>query len=174
MRLSILTFAAVSGLLLAPNAHAQYGNRSLGIGAEATTSINNAAQWALTLEGSLYIESGFDIFLRVPVMITNVSIGADTISGRGQVFGTGGSLGVRYFFLEERVRPYVGVQVSGLVLFTVPLVDYYLGPGATAGADFFLTNFLSIGVRGSYDMFVALNRPLRHNLGAALSVTTNF
>ena len=174
MRLSILTFTAVSGLALAPDAHAQYGNRSLGIGAEATTSINNDPQWALTLEGSLYIESGFDVYLRIPVMITNVATGADTRSGRGQVFGTGGTLGVRYFFLEEHIRPYVGLQLSGLVLLTVPLVDYYVGPGATAGIDFHVTDFLSIGVRANYDMFIALNRPLRHNLGAGLNVSTNF
>lgn len=174
MRLSILTFAAVSSLLLAPEARAQYASRSLGIGAQATTSINNSPQWAVTLEGSVYIDSGFDVYLLVPLMITESPTGAATASGRGQVFGSGGSLGVRYLFLEERIRPYVGLQISGLVLFTQPLVNYFFGPGATAGADFFVSDFLSVGIRGSYDMFVELNHPLRHNLGAGLNVTTNF
>lgn len=173
MRLSILTFAAVSGLL-ASDAHAQYANRSLGVGAQATTSINNGAQWAVTLEGSVYIDSGFDVFLRIPLMITDTPTGAATASGSGQVFGTGGSLGVRYLILEEQIRPYVGIQVSTLVLFTQPLVNYYFGPGATAGCDFFLTDFLSIGLRGSYDMFIDLNRPLRHNFGAGLNVAALF
>ena len=174
MRLSILTFIAVSGLMLASDANAQYANHSFGVGAQATTSINNAPLWAVTLEGSMYIESGFDVFLRVPLLITNTPTGAATLSGSGQVFGTGGSLGVRYLFLEEHIRPYVGIQLSGLVLFTQPLVDYYFGPGATVGTDFFVTDFLSIGVRGSYDMFIELNKPLRHNLGAGLAVTTVF
>ena len=174
MRLSILTFVAVSGLLLAPDAQAQYANRSLGIGAQATTSINNAAQWALTIEGSVYLDSGFELFLRIPVMITHSPVGAATPSGSGQVFGTGGSLGARYLFLQEQIRPWIGLQLSTLVLFTQPLVTYYFGPGATLGTDFFVTDFLSIGVRGTYDMFIDLNRPLRHNLGAGLNVTTVF
>jgi outer membrane protein len=170
MRLSILTSVAVAGLVLAPDAHAQYANRSFGVG----LSVNNAIEPALTLEGSVYIESGFDIYLRIPLTILSTPSGAATVSGSGQVYGTGASLGVRYLFLEERIRPYVGLQISTQVLFTQPLVDYYFGPGATVGCDFFVTDFLSLGVRGSYDMFVDLNRPLRHNFSGGISVTTIF
>ncbi len=172
MRLSILTIT--TALLLSNAAHAQYANRSLGIGAQATTSIKNNALFAVTLEASLYIESGFDVFLRVPLSITDTSTGAGTASGRGQIFATGGSLGIRYLFLEESIRPYVGIQFSGLVFLTQPKVDYYVGPGATVGLDFFVTDWLSIGARGTYDLFVMLNKSPRNNFGAGLNVATVF
>ncbi len=175
MRLSILTFLAVSCLLLTPTAaRAQFATRSVGIGGQATTSINNAAQWAITLEGSVYIESGFDVYLRIPVMLTETPVGASTQSGAGQVLGSGGNLGVRYLFLEEQIRPYVGLHLSALVLFTQPLVNGFAGLGATVGTDFFVTDFLAIGVRGTYDIFIDLNKPPRHNFGAGLNVTTFF
>jgi outer membrane protein len=174
MRLSILTFVAVSQLCFAPDATAQYANRSLGVGAQATTSIDHAPQWAVTLEGSAYIESGFDLFLRVPLLITNTPVGAATPSGGGQVFGTGGSLGIRFLFLEERIRPFVGIQLSGLVLFTQPVVDYSVGPGASVGTDFFVSQAVSIGLRASYDLLIELNKPLRHNFGAGLNVAAIF
>src|SRR4051812_28347235 len=131
MRLSVFTFAVVVCLVVAPDAQAQYANRSLGVGVQATASINNNALWGLTLDGSLYIENGFEVFLRVPILIADTATGAGTPSGRGQIFGTGGSLGVRYLFLEEHVRPYVGLQLSGLVLFTQPDPNVSFGPGAT-------------------------------------------
>ena len=176
MRFSILTFAAVFGLLLARDAQAQYSPRTFAVGARFSGFAGSSERWApaLTLDGSWYIDHGFDVFLQVPLMIIQTSAGAETPSGAGQLFGTGGHLGIRYLFLQERVRPYAGVQLSALVLITKPELHYFFGPGAMAGVDFYLTDFLSLGVRGSYDLFVELNRPLRHGLGATVSLGTTF
>ena len=54
---------------------------------------------------------------------------------------------VRYLFLQERIRPYLGIQLSSLVLITRPEVQYFFGPGAMGGVDFYFTDFLSLGVR---------------------------
>ncbi len=170
MRLSLLTFA----LLLTPIAHAQYANRSLGIGVQASSSIAHSPLLALTLDFSLYIENGFDLFIRFPFSMTHVPVGADTPSGAGDIFATGGSIGVRYFFLEETLRPWVGIQLSGLVLVTKPDVTWFVGPGASAGVDYFFTDSIAAGLRGSYDFFAMLNETPRHNLSAGLSVSVLF
>jgi len=141
---------------------------------QATTSIRNAPQWAITLEASRYIESGFEVYLRIPFMITRTPTGADTSSGSGDVFGIGGNLGVRYLFLEETIRPWVGVHLATTVLFTQPNATPSAGIGTTVGIDFFLNDFLSIGARGSYDLFYELNKDARHNFSAGLSLATIF
>jgi len=62
--------------------------------------------------------------------MTHVLVGADTPTGAGDIFATGGSLGVRYFFLEATLRPWAGIQLSGLVLVTKPEVTWFVGPGS--------------------------------------------
>ena len=93
MRFSILTFVAVSGLLFALPAQAQFGNRSLGVGATVNSSIASSQLYGLTLEGSYYIENGFDLYLHIPLMLVSTPFGADTPTGKGWVFGSGGHLG---------------------------------------------------------------------------------
>ena len=109
MRKTFGGWVAVLGLLVAGSAHAQFANRSLGGGLGFVKLLGGSSLGGstgvdfaipLTLEGSLYIDSGFDIYLRIPVMLTESPTGAATASGRGQVYGSGGSLGVRYLLLE--------------------------------------------------------------------------
>ena len=118
---------AVLGMLVAGEAQAQFANRSLGGGlgfvkllGGGSLGVDFAAP--LNLEGSLYIENGFDVFVQIPLMLVSVAQGAATPSGAGLVFGTGGHLGVRYLFSEETIRPYVGLELAGFVLLTASAI----------------------------------------------------
>lgn len=168
------------GVLLAGEAQAQFANRSLGggvgfvkfVGGSGKAGVDFAAP--LTLEGSLYIENGFDVYARVPLMLVSVAVGADTVSGRGLIFGTGGHLGVRYLFLEETIRPYVGLEIAGFVLITKPDVGVLVGPGLELGLDYFVADTVSIGARGYFDLFIQLNDPIHPAFGGTLNVAAYF
>lgn len=167
-----LIFAA---LFFPALAHAQYSNHGLGLGPHVTVVLGSrAVLWGVTLEFSNYLESGFELFGRVPLSIADVQLGADTASGAGKIFATGGSVGVRYLFLEGSVRPWVGLQLSAVVLITRPEVAWFLGTGTTLGLDWVLSESWSVGARAHYDVFLELNRPWRHQLGGSLVVLVLF
>ncbi len=187
MRKTLGGLAAVLGMLVAGEADAQFANRSLGGGlgfvkilstgcGSSTSCVQLDFAAPLTLEGSLYVENGFDVFLHVPVMIVKVSAGAaGTVTGEGFVFGTGGNLGVRYLFAEESIRPYLGIQLAGIVVLTTPEVGVLVGPGIIAGLDFFVTDTVSIGGRGFFNLFIqGLNVPVRPSFGGGIGVATYF
>jgi hypothetical protein len=124
--------------------------------------------WGVTLEASNYLENGFELFARVPLLIAEPTGGETT-----RVFTTGGSAGLRYLFVEGTVQPWVGLQLSGLVLISQP-VNWFLGAGATIGVDWVLSESWSIGARGIYDFFIVLTGPWRHQLGGSLMVSVLF
>jgi outer membrane protein len=170
---------AVVGLLFAGDAHAQFANRSLGgglgfiklFGGGGGTGVDFAVP--LSLEGTLYIENGFDVFAQIPLMV--VSTTTIQAGEKGHlVFGTGGHLGVRYLFLEETIRPYAGLELAGFVLITNPSPVVFIGPGAVAGIDFFVGDTVSIGVRTFFDLFIELNVSPRPAFGGVFSVATYF
>lgn len=163
----------IAGLLLSATAHAQFANRSLGLGLNTYKMFNGneGLTVPLTLEGSLYIDNGFDAYVHVPLMVLNSK--ADAVNPFW-VFAAGLHVGVRYLILQEQFRPYVGLQLSGLVLVKQPDVEIVAGPGAIAGVDWFVADLWSIGLRASYDLLIELNVPLRHNLGFGLNVATHF
>ena len=177
---SLWGVVAALAVLFAGEAQAQFANRSLGGGLGAMKFIGGAGKSGvdfaapLTLEGTLYIESGFDVYARIPLMIVSVVTGADTVSGRGLIFGTGGHLGVRYLFLEETIRPYVGLELAGFVLITKPEVGVLVGPGVCAGLDFFVADTVSIGARANFDLFLQLNDNPHPAFGGVLNVAAYF
>ena len=166
----VLLFLAFPGL-----AQAQYAPQTLGLGPHVTfVPGSQAVMWGVAIEFSRYLESGFEFFSRVPLLIAQTPVGADTIDGSGRVFATGASLGVRYLFVEGSLRPWVGLQVGGVVLITQPAPRWFLGTGATLGLDWVLTESWSVGARAIYDVFIDLNRPWRHQLGGSLIVSVLF
>ena len=174
---------ATLALLFASEAHAQFANRSLGAGVgfvKLFGGSNTAGQIGIdfavpfTLEGSLYIENGFDLFLRAMFIIVQVSSGAETLSGAGLVYGGGGHLGARYLFMEETLRPYVGLEIAGFAINTVPVAAYSVGPGVTAGLDYFVADTVAIGINLTFDLFIQLNVPPRPALGGGLNVAFYF
>jgi outer membrane protein len=178
MRSTTLIFA----VLCAGTAHAQFANRSFGggvsfvkfIGGDVASGLNFAG--ALTLEGSLYIDSGFELYAQVPLSVVDVATGADNPgnNGRGQVFGTGGHLGARYLFLEETIRPYVGLEFATFVLITVPDPKVIFGPGLSGGIQWFVADSISIGANANFNVFFELNKPVRPAFGGGLNFGAYF
>jgi hypothetical protein len=165
-----LKFFVVGLLLAAPAAQAQFSNSSLSLGVQGNAVVSGPPQWGLSLGYSRYIESGFEFVAWAPALITEVPAGAETPSGAGRVFATGLSLGVRYLFLEEMVRPWVSLQLGSSILITTP-VTWFVGPAASVGLDWVFSESFSLGLRGTYELFIDLNRPSRHQLGVVLGVS---
>lgn len=167
--------------LFAGQARAQYSNRSIGIGMSAMKLVADGEliDWGLplTLEASYYIDNGFDLYLKVPFMLLYQRAFVTANNGPGWVMATGGHFGIRYFFSEESLRPYAGLHLAGLYIFrdsSVAGPTFMGGPGANVGVDFFTSDSVSFGARVYFDLFLALNSPLRLNFGGGLNATAHF
>src|SRR3954471_592570 len=106
-RLPAWCFAAVLTLaLLRPGeAKAQFANKSLGLGVGYMgLNFENVVDRGLPLglEGTLYIENGFDLVAHAYAMLLNSPL------FNQQYVGVYGAAGVRYLFSEEQLRPYLG------------------------------------------------------------------
>lgn len=159
-------------------ASASFANRSLGLSVSGFKLLGDSpgVDWIvpIALEGGLYIDSGFEVFLRPQFFIANTIIGANTPSGMGLIIGGGGQLGVRYLFLEESIRPYVGLHIAAIVLNRTPQVAAFPGAGTEFGCDFFVGESVSLGIRAVADLFIDLNRPVMFSVGGGAYVTTYF
>ena len=189
MAKKLSTCVLVLGLLAATEANAQAGsfaNRSLGLGVSGFGIVSGDAvgiDWGvpITLEGGFYIESGFEVFLRIPLMFAHQLFGVPPTNGPGIVLASGGQFGLKYMFLEESIRPYVTLHLAGLYFVRdaqtqTQLTNFFMGPGIGAGLDFFVAESVSLGVRSYFDMYVTLNvtNPLSFSLGAGAAATTYF
>ncbi|MFT3712013.1 MAG: hypothetical protein QM817_30595 [Archangium sp.] len=169
LKTKLRLFAALT-CLAGSAAQAQFNNSSLSAGPLINTVIGQGAQYGLALEFDRYLESGFEFVARAPAVIAELPAGADTPSGVGRVFGTGLSLGVRYLFLEEQFRPWAGAQLTWTILLTQPSAVWGLGAGPSVGIDWVFHESFALSLRGSYDVFVELNRPWRHQLSVTLGL----
>lgn len=156
-----------------------FANRSLGlsVGGFKFMGENELIDWGLpaSLEGGYYLGDGFDLYLRVPLMLLYQKFGVTAANGPGLIFATGGQFGLRYLFLEEDLRPYVNLHLAGLYFFRdQALGNFLFGPGGGAGLDYFVGESVSIGARGYFDLFINLNQPLRFAIGGQAYVTTYF
>jgi outer membrane protein len=186
MRKTLSTWVLVVGLLGASEAFASasFANRNLGLGVSGFGILGSGSSvgidWGvpITLEGGLYIESGFEVFLRIPLLFAYQKFGVTKDGGPGIVIGSGGQFGIKYMFLEESIRPYVTLHLAGLYFIrdaaATMLNNFYIGPGVSVGVDFFVGESISLGVRGYLDMFVTLNVPPNFSLGAGACATTYF
>ena len=169
-RLPVLSVVAIA-LLAGGPARAQFANKSLGLGLGALhIDADAGVSWGvpLSLEGSLYIENGFDVMVRVPLMVL-----VSPIDGH-QFVGAGLNLGVRYFFSEEAFRPYAGAELAFLYIHRDTDTSTFFGLGPVAGFDYFLSDSISIGPRAFANFFIELNKPVRTTLGAQAVVATYF
>lgn len=159
-------------------ASASFANRSLGLSVSGIKLLGDSpgVNWVvpIALEGGLYIDSGFEVYLRPQFFIADTLVGAPTPTGMGLIIGGGGQLGVRYLFLEESIRPYVGVHLAALVLNRTPQAVAFPGVGAQFGCDFFVGESVSLGIRGIVDLFIELNRPVMFGIGGGAYATTYF
>lgn len=182
-----LKFALAFSLAIGTTAHAtSFANRGLGVGVgfmKLFTDDSSVPDWAvpLWLEGSYYAENGFDVYVRIPLALAYVKIGAPTSSGAGIVVATGGQFGVRYLFMEESFRPFVSLHLSGIYVIRPTqqgVIDVgsnlLAGPGVGAGMEYFVGDSVSLQLRGFFDWFIALNSPQRFSLGTTLTIATYF
>lgn len=186
MAKSLSTCVLVVGLLAASeaSASASFANRNLGIGVSGFGILgagnSTGIDWGvpITLEGGFYIESGFEVFLRIPIVFAQQKFGVGPSGGPGIVIASGGQFGLKYMFLEESIRPYVTLHLAGLYFIrdaaTVMLNNFFIGPGISTGLDFFVGESISLGVRAYLDMYVTLNVPPSFALGAGAAATTYF
>ena len=182
MRKALLGVALLGCVFSTSEAHAQFANRSVGLSPGFFKLFAPDVNWMvpLTLDGSFYAENGFDIFVHAPVAISSIRAVDSTGAANPNyiTFGWGLQIGARYLFLEESIRPYVGLQVSAIFILRDPNpVLFYAGPGVTGGVDFFASDTFSIGPRVFYDFFIGVadgQVTLRHQLGGALNFSVYF
>ncbi len=161
-----LRFALFAAVLCsaAPSFAQTFANRSIGLSVTVqklfgASFIGPDLIVPIALEGGMYLDSGFELYLRPQFFITHVGAGvprSDGTTGGGIVVGGGGQFGVRYLFLEESIRPYVGLHLSVLILGTQPVLGAP-GVGANVGCDFFVTDSVSLGVRVPVDLYLGFN-----------------
>lgn len=161
MRSLLLVLGLSAALLVAAPARAQFANRSLGLSV-GYMNFNNTASLSSTVfvgfDASLYIEGGFEV-----VSLTKLAFPYDPISDR-RVVGLAPSLGVRYLFLEESIRPYLGADLSYLHVFKPSGDSNYVGLGPNAGLEFFVTDSISLGARAQFNVYFALNERVQTSL----------
>lgn len=155
------------------------GRRSLGlsVGGLRLFSDNTSEPDLIApviIEGSYDVGNATALFVRVPIGVGLVRVGAPTTSGAGLVVTTGGQFGVRHAFGAEFVRPFLGAQISGVsVLSRTP--SFRAGPGVAVGLETArFADSLSVHLLGQFDWFIALNGPQAFSVGTTLGVTTTF
>lgn len=161
MRSFCSALALLAALFLAAPAHAQFANRSLGLSA-GYMNFNNTASLNSTVflgfDASLYVESGFEV-----VSLTKLSFPYDPISEK-RVVGLAPSLGIRYLFLEEGIRPYIGADLSYLHIFKDSGEQNFFGVGPNAGVEFFVSDSISLGARAQFNAYLSLDEAVQTSL----------
>ena len=159
MRKALTSIAFGAALFFSSEAHAQFANKRIGLelGVYRFSDNDITLGLPLVLEGSFYIENGFEVGLRVPLTLYL------TRFGNQQYFGLGANVFIRYLFSEETLRPWIGGEVDFSYIFRDENSDmtgnqrYFFGPGAAAGLDWFISDTVSIGPRAFFTLNLALN-----------------
>jgi outer membrane protein len=171
MRSFLYTLGILVVLCAARPAQAQFANRGMGLSAgymnfNRTAGLDGGA--FIGFDASLYIEGGFEV-----VSLTKITFPMDPSSGQ-RVIGVAPSLGVRYLFLEESIRPYLGTDISYLHVFKPQVAAQYAGFGPNAGVDFFVADSISLGLRAQYNVYLSLNDPIQTSLTLSSGVAVYY
>ncbi|WP_224249385.1 hypothetical protein [Hyalangium gracile] len=161
MRTLFCALGLAVALFGASPAHAQFANRSLGLSfgyMDFNRTGGLEGGFFVGFDASYYIESGFDL-----VSLTKLSFPRDPATGK-RVVGLAPSVGIRYLFLEETFRPYAGTDLSYLFVFKSGSTGQYVGLGPNLGFDYFVTDTVSLGLRGQYIFYIALNEKTQSSL----------
>ena len=171
MRSSLSALGLLAALLLAAPSHAQFANRSLGLSG-GYINFNNTASLSnsgfLGLDASLYIEGGFEV-----VSLTKILFPQDPISEK-RVLGLAPSIGVRYLFLEESFRPYVGADLSYLHVFKPSGDQNFVGVGPNVGLEYFVSDSISLGARVQFNIYLSLNEKTQTSFLGSAGVSVYF
>jgi outer membrane protein len=172
---SLTLVGALLAMLGPPGeARAQFANHSLGleVGYLSLNGVEGELSYGVpfAISGSLYVENGFEVVAHIGGMV------AHDDPARSNIFVLDGpSLGVRYLFLEERLRPFIGLDLTYLQLFgtTSQANTAFGGLGPNAGVYFFVTDSLSIGLRMRFNLYLSLNE-VWNSFGLSLNASTYF
>jgi len=139
----------------AQSAQAQFANKSITISPSylsADKEVGFDGAFPLNLGGSIYLEGGFELYTQFPLALIREN------GGTQLVFGWGNHTGVRYLFMEGSLfRPYVGLELAFLQVLGKAATLTFAGPGAVMGFDYFVSDSISLGLRGQTDLFISLD-----------------
>jgi len=175
MRSILLALGLSVALLSSSPAWAQYANRSIGVSA-GYLALNEQSDLGYSVPlGLLYTnfitDLNIDLTIRAYLMILRSK------ALNQNVVGATPSLGLRYLFSQESVRPYVGLDITYLHVFygdNSNLTENFVGVSPTAGIDFFLNGSFSVGLRAQYSLYPVLNGPWQTSYGATVDVATYY
>ncbi|MBJ6763129.1 hypothetical protein JGU66_20365 [Myxococcaceae bacterium JPH2] len=170
MRTFFFSVAVVAALLGATPARAQFANHSIGVSLgymdfKRTAGLEGTP--FLGIDASLYIESGFELVSLTKIMFPR------SVADDKRVVGLAPSLGIRYLFMEESIRPYVGSDISYLVVLK-NTTSNFVGIGPNVGVDYFVSDTVSMGIRAQYNFYIALNEKTQKSLTASAGVAAYF
>jgi len=165
----IATAVALSGAGLA---QAQLPERSLGISV-GYLSVNGAVAeighaYPLGIEGSLYLDRGFELLAHLPVALLRQEDRNRT------VVGIAPALGVRYLFWEELIRPYVGVELGYQHIFGIDETSHFVGGGANVGVEVLATETLAIGLRTQLNLWASSGASVLISFGSLINCAIYF
>jgi outer membrane protein len=148
--------------LVAAPAQAQFANRSLGLSIGYAKLFADGLDWAVpfSLEGSYYIEDGFEITASFAVVYLTI-----LAAHPPGAIGLFPAIGFRYLFLQETIRPYIGADIAYMHIFSgdITSVDR-VGLGPKVGVEFFTSENFSLGLKADAAFYFALGTNLTTRL----------
>ena len=126
----------------------------------------------VTVGAGYFTAIGYNLWF--DILQADIGIGSERIvSGRepGPIFSFSGTSGVRYQFLEERIRPYIGAHIQYLQIISVTpnpeiptnaltgTAPFWVGLRGTGGVEYYLADEVSILAHLDLAGFVGLNSP---------------
>lgn len=178
-------------------ASAQFANKSLGLevgwqSLQAPSEGIHDGAVPIGLTGSLYLDEHFELEAHAGALIYKYA-GADAYR-----VGLDVGLGIRYLFLEENIRPYIGFEIAPLFLLsdtsttttdsngdvianpnyaqgaTPGSQNIFLGLSPMVGCEFFVSTSISIGIRAQFDAYLSLNIWGGYSIGVTPYVAAYF
>lgn len=180
MRAFVLGAIVVGFLGWARPAHAQFQNHSIGLGLgylylQPDMRFQAAAlPPAISLDATVYMESGFDVGLRFAFAIQKDPTDTQTVLLYPAAM-------MRYFLWQDYFRPYVGVNLefvhafdSGNVDAGIVPSDNYVGLAPTLGFEYFFADDWSVGLNGEFAGYFALNAGAHYSAQVWARIATHF
>jgi outer membrane protein len=158
LRSAVALACCAAALCLAAPARAQFANHSIGFEAGylfIESGVQAGSGPDIGLEATLYLDAGFELYLR-----TLVGLHKDSAVDPSQTaVGIFPAMGVRYLFSEESLRPYLGVSVSYMHFFGDGLPGSLFAVSPNAGIEYFFEANTALGLQAEYHRILALNDP---------------
>jgi len=153
----LVRILALCAMLGGGAAHAQFANHSLGFSAGYLQLNDNIVGrcFPFGLMGTLYLEDGWEATIHVHGLIVTLQL-----TGL-QTWAIEGGPGIRYLFLQEQFRPYVGLDPTYFQLLGDAAGGLnYVGLSPSLGFDVMLGSQMSLGPRAQVNVYWMLNRNL--------------